>query len=82
MGSPLGSILAGIIMDEQEKSMAPRLQNHISFWKRYIDDTFTCVKDDSITFVLEQLNSRSLETPHFRDVLVIRKNNKFERSIL
>ena len=57
MGSPLGPVLAGIIMVELENYMVPRLSNHLHFWRRHVDDTFTFVKEESITFVLEQLNS-------------------------
>ena len=48
MGSPLGPVLAGIIMVELENYMVPRLSNHLHFWRRYVDDTFTFVKEESI----------------------------------
>ena len=57
MGLPLGPVIAGIIMVELENTMAPRLSNHLHFWRRHVDDTFTFVKEELITFVLEQLNS-------------------------
>ena len=57
MGSPLDPVLAGIMMVELESTMVQKLNNHISFWKRSVDDTFTVVKEKSIAFVLEQLNS-------------------------
>ena len=49
-------LLAGIIMIELENTMVPRLSNHLYFWRRYVDDTFIFVKEELITFVLEQLN--------------------------
>ena len=70
--------------------MVPRLSNYLYFWRRYVDDTFTFVKEVSITFVLEQLNSyhpnlqftyelENVGKLSFLDVLVIRQsNNKFE----
>ena len=93
MGSPLGPVLAGIIMVELENYMVPRLSNHLHFWRRHVDDTFTFVKEESITFVLEQLNSYhpnlqftyELENAgklSFLDILVIRqKNNRFEKTV-
>ena len=57
MGSPLGPVLAGIIMVELENTMVARLSNHLYFWRRYVDDTFTFVKEDSVTFILEKFNS-------------------------
>ena len=93
MGSPLGQVLAGIIMVKLENTMIPRLSNHLYLWRRYVDDTFTFLKEESITFVLEQLNSYhpNLQFTYelvnvgklfFFDVLVIRQsNNKFERNV-
>ena len=57
MGSLLGPVLAGIIMVELENSIVPKLNSHLRFWKRYVDDTLTIVKEGSINHVLQQLNS-------------------------
>ena len=54
MGSPLGLILARIIMVELENSIIPKLNNHSCFWKRYVGDTLTIVKEGSINHVLQQ----------------------------
>ena len=93
MGSPLGPVLAGIIMVELENYMVPRLSNHLHFWRRYVDDTFTFVKEESITFVLEQLNSyhpnlqftyelENVGKLSFLDIVVIRQNsNKVETTV-
>ena len=89
MDSELGPVLAGFILFELENYMVPRLNNHLHFWRRYVDDTLTFVKEESIAFVLEQLNSYhpnlqftcELENAgklSFLDILVIRKNNRFE----
>ena len=83
MGSPLGQVLAGIIMVKLENTMIPRLSNHLYLWRRYVDDTFTFLREESITFVLEQLNSYhpnlqftyelvNVNKLSFFDVLVIR----------
>ena len=53
MGSPLGSLLAGITMVELENSIVPKLNSHLHFWKRYVDDTLTIVKEESINHVLQ-----------------------------
>ena len=93
MGSLLRPFLAGIIRDELKNTSVPRLSNHLYFWRRYADDTFTFVKEESFTLVLEQLNSYhpSLQFIHeienigklsFLDVLVIRQsNNRFETTV-
>ena len=56
MGSLLGLFRADIIMVELEHCMVPRISNQIYFWRRYVDDTFTLVKQESIAFIPEQLN--------------------------
>ena len=56
MGSPLGPVLAGMVMVEQANPVAPKLNNHLRFWKCYVD-TLTIVKEGSINHVLQQLNS-------------------------
>ena len=54
MGSPLGPVYHGyiqsirIIMVELEDSIVPKLDSHLQFWKRYVDDTLTVVKEGSI----------------------------------
>ena len=53
MESPLGSLLAGITMVELENSIVPKLNSHLHFWKRYVDDTLTIVKEESINHVLQ-----------------------------
>ena len=44
MGSPLGPVIAGIFMVELEKLLIPALMEHMSPWKRYVDDTIAVVK--------------------------------------
>ena len=57
MGSSLGPVLVRIVMDEIEKAIVPKLNSHLYFWKRYVDDTLAIVKEGSINHVLQQLNS-------------------------
>ena len=80
-------------MVEPENVMVPRLRNHLYFWRRYANDTFTVVKEESITFVLEQLDSyhpnlqftfelENVGKLSFLDILVIRQsNNKFQTPV-
>ena len=48
MGSPLGRILANVFMVELENTLVPRLHQHVKKWRRYVDDTFAYVKNESI----------------------------------
>ena len=84
MGSPLGPVLAGIFMVELERTILPTLRDHMSPWKRYVDDTISYIKEESIEHVLSKLNGYhdNIEFTYeiendgklpFLDVLVIRK---------
>ena len=57
MGSPLGPVLANIFMVHLEKTMVPQLNGKMSSWYRYVDDTFTFIKDGEIENVRESLNN-------------------------
>ena len=92
MGSPLGPVLAGIIMVELENSIVPKLNSHLQFWKRYVDDALTIVKEGSINHVLQQFNSFhpniqfTFETESsgripFLDILIIKKTSKIKRTV-
>ena len=56
MGSPLGSVIAGIFMVELERSLIPMLSSNRTGWKRYADDTFACIERDAIEHVLSILS--------------------------
>ena len=56
MGSPLGSVIAGIFMVELERSLIPMLSFHTTGWKRYTDDTTACIETDTIEHVLSILS--------------------------
>ena len=44
-------------MVELENCIVPRLNSHLRFWKHYVDNTLTIVKEGLINHVLQQLNS-------------------------
>ena len=68
-------------MVELEKHTVPRLQNHISFRKRYVDDTFTFVKDEA-NICLRKTELLLLKfTVHLRiinQILITGKNSTIE----
>ena len=92
MGSPLWPLLAGIVMVELERRMLLTLREHMSQWKRYLDDTLSCIKEESIKHVLSKLNGyhdiieftceigNDGKLP-FLDVLVIRKGYEVETTV-
>ena len=57
MASPLGLVLADIVMIELENSLLPKLTKYITFWKRYLDDTISFVKISTTGFLISVLNS-------------------------
>ena len=57
MGSPLGPVLANIFMAELESQLIPKLSHNLSVWFRYVDDTFTIIRDGEIENVKNVLNS-------------------------
>ena len=57
MGSPLGPVLSGIFMVKLENSLVPTLNESMTLCQRFVDDNITFVKNDSIAYVLDQLNS-------------------------
>ena len=57
MESPLGPVLAGIFMVSLENTLMPKLSEHMGPWKRYVDDTITTIKPQSIEYFMSILNS-------------------------
>ena len=57
MDSLLGPVLANKFMVEIENTLVPRLHQHVMKLRRYVDDTFTYVKNESTDYVLTTLNS-------------------------
>ena len=56
MGSPLGPVIANIFMVHLENQMIPQLSEKMSSWFRYVDNTFTFIKEGEIESVRESLN--------------------------
>ena len=56
MGSPLGPILANVFMVELENTLVAILHEHVKRWRRFVDDTFAYVSNESIDYVLTALN--------------------------
>ena len=93
MGSPLGAVyFAGIFMVESERTIAPTLREHMSPWKRYVDDTISYIKEEFTEHVLSKLNGYhdNIEFTYeiendgklpFLDVLVIRKDYEVETTV-
>ena len=92
MGSPLGPVLAGIFMVELERTILPTLREHMRPWKRYVDDTISFIKGESIEHVLSKLNGYhdNIELTYeiendgklpFLNVLVIRKDYEVETTV-
>ena len=57
MGSPLAPILANTFMVELERNLIPILKDHLSCWRRYVDDTICFIKNGSVEHVLSTLNN-------------------------
>ena len=56
MGSPLEPVLANIFMVELERVVKPTPMDKMKCWTRFIDDTLSYIKKDSIDHVLKMLN--------------------------
>ena len=92
MDSPLGPVLAGIFMVELERTILPTLKEHMSPWKRYVDDTISYIKEESIEHVLSKWNGyhENIEFTYeiekdgkllVIDILVIRKDYEVEKTV-
>ena len=92
VGSPMGTVIAGIFMVELERTLLPRLTEYMTPWKRYVDDTIATGKLTSIDHVLMILNTfhKNIKFTYeleinkkisFLDVLLIRKNDTLETTI-
>ena len=57
MRSPLGPLLANVLMSELENTVVPTLANDLDMWTRYVDDTCAFMKANQQTEVLRKLNS-------------------------
>ena len=79
-------------MVELERTLLPTLIEHMSQWKRYVNDTICSIKQESIDNVLSKLNGYhdTIEFTYdvekdgklpFLDVLVIPKDYKVETTV-
>ena len=57
MSSPLGPLLANIIMTPLEEEVILKLTPYLYNWKRYVDDTYAYVNPKKVDFILTKLNS-------------------------
>ena len=57
MGSPLGPVLAGLLVVNLENSLVSKLNIYINFSRRYVDDTIIFVKIGSVESFLSVLNN-------------------------
>ena len=92
LGSPLGLVLSEIYMVDFENSLVPTLNESLTLWRRFVDDTVTFMKNDSIVYVLDQLNNFheqiqfTYEVEHnnkvpFLDVLLIKNINNIDTTV-
>ena len=86
MASPLGPVLADIFMVELENNIVLVLQENLSFWKRYVNDSICFVRTGTINYITKILNyfDANITFTHevekdsklpFLDVLLIKKKN-------
>ena len=57
MGSPLGPVIANIFMSELESELVPQHSSKMSVWLRYVDDTFTFLREEEIENIKVVLNN-------------------------
>ena len=90
MDLPLGPVLASIFMVILERTKPPTLREHMSPWKRYVDDTISYIKEEFTEHVLSKLNGYhdNIEFTYkienegkllFLDILVILKITKLRQ---
>ena len=90
LGYRLGPILANVFMVDLN-TLIPRMHQHVKKWRRYVDDTFAYVKNESIVYVLtlnsfhpnisftcDKENNNQLQ---FLDVLLIRNETNLDTAV-
>ena len=79
-------------MEHLERTLTPKLTEHMNPCKRSVHDTISIIKETSIAHVLIVLNNfqKNIEFTYekkengkrpFLDVLIISNNNTFKRSV-
>ena len=56
MALTLGLVLAVILMVELKRTIFPDFRDHMSAWKRQVDDTISYVEEESIEHVFSNSN--------------------------
>ena len=92
MGSPLGPVLTDVFIIELEKAVSPELTECNKYWNRYVDDTISFVKIETINCIIEKLNSfENMQFTFededkgallFLDVLICRTCNLIVKNVL
>ena len=95
MGSPLGPLLANIIMTELESTIVKELvdKSLVKLYMRYVDDKLLLAKDKDINYIHKLLNSFDKnikftvdtfpdDNVHFLDIKVDKNILKFTTKIL
>ena len=67
MGLSLRPLLACVFIVELERIKLATLREHISPWKRYVDDTISRIKEESIENVLSKLKGNIKLTYEIED---------------
>ena len=92
MGLTLGPVLAVIFMDELKRTVSTILREHISAWKRHVDDTISYIKEESIEHVLSKPNgyhdnikftyeTKKVGKLPFSDVIIICKDYEIKTTV-
>ena len=92
MSSPLGPVQAGICMTELEQTLLPQMDEYMTPWMRYVDDTVAAIHPDHIKDALKTLNSfnKRIQFTHeiekdctlpFLDVKLIRKEQHVDTTV-
>ena len=75
-------------MVELERTILPTLREHMSPWKRYVDDTISYIKEESIEHVLSKLNGYHNNIEFTYEIendgklkMVIRKDHEVETTV-
>ena len=57
MGASISSVIAQIVMEDLEETTLKKLDFHIPFFYRYVDDCITCVPKNKTNKILTKFNS-------------------------
>ena len=57
MGSPVSAVIAELVMQEVETMPLATSPVRVKRWKRYVDDSNSCMKNDDVNSFHNHLNS-------------------------